>query len=369
MKLVRPDYTRSILNVTTSILHYYGAPVAYPTLPELDEALSTHRPDHVIYVLLDGLGINAIERHLQPSDAIRNHLLTPITSVFPPTTVAATDAVLSGLPPIVNGHVGWVQYFKEENANVIVFQNKDYYKGTIYAEDLRQKYLAFDTIYDQINAAAPDVLTKEFFPAFREGGSESFAEQVERVLISTHNTDRSFNYVYWIEPDLVEHQHGVDSEETAHVIHKLNEDFTALIDNLPERTMVVLIADHGLVDVEQMPLFQYDDVMSLLSQQPSIEPRTTTFFVKDGMQDAFEERFNKHFGTWFKLYRTADFLATKLLGEGPMNPNLAQCFGNFVSVATDKYMFTLHEGKAYKAHHAGLSEAEMMVPLVLYAKK
>ena len=35
----------------------------------------------------------------------------------------------------------------------------------------------------------------------------------------------------------------------------------------------------------------------------------------------------------------------------------------------DKYMFTLGNGKSYIAHHAGMSEDEMMVPLIIYSKK
>lgn len=368
MKLIYPDYHNSILNVTNSILKHYGVDTRYEGIPSLDAVLEEPY-NHIIYVLLDGLGTNVIRHHLQENDGLRTYLHKEITSVFPPTTVAATDAVLSGLPPIVNGHLGWVQYFKEEDTNIVVFQNTDFYTGAVPPVDLREKYLHFTSIYDLIQNANPAVQTNEFFPAFRHGGSASFQQQIERVLLSTHNTDQSFNYVYWTEPDMSEHYYGTYSNEVGDIIRGLNHDYEQLIEHVTDDTLVILIADHGLVDVTEVPLFMYKDVTELFRQKPSLEPRVTTFFIQEGMNELFEQRFNKHFSNDFKLYKTEDFLETKLFGEGPMHPNIHQCFGEYISIATNTKMFSLHEGKAYKAHHAGMSAEEMIVPLVLYSKK
>ena len=369
MKMTYPNYQNSILNVTCSILNYYHAPIYHPTHPELDTWLNIKQPNHIIYLLLDGLGVNVIERHLPQDAAMRRHLMMPITSVYPPTTVAATTSVISGLSPLESGHIGWVQYFRVEDTNLVVFQNKDFYNGRVPAEDLKEKYLSFASFYDQIKQASPHLETREFFPSFKEGGSETFEEQIEKVLLATHNSDASFNYVYWIEPDLSEHEFGTTSDEVATIVTSLNQSFSELMANVTEDTAVILIADHGLVDVDTIPLLEYDDIMSLLRQKPSIEPRTTTFFVQDDAHALFQERFTRHFGQWFQLYTTHEFLTSGLLGSGDIHPIYEQSLGDFVSVAIDTYMFGLHEGKGYKAHHAGLSDEEMMVPLIVYTKK
>lgn len=368
MKFIRPNYANSIVNVTNSILAYYNAKTHHPTHQKLDQHLQATKPNHIIYVLLDGLGMNILSHHLPPSATLRKYLMMPVTSVYPPTTVAATTSVISGKTPLETGHIGWVQYFKEEDTNLIVFQNKDFYTGTVQPENLKEKYLSFPTFYAQINAANPKVITKEFFPSFRVGGSETFAEEIDKVLLSTHNTDQSFNYVYWIEPDLTEHQCGTYSDEVGTVLRQLNDDVTLLLDNVTDDTVVILIADHGLIDVEQLPLFEYEDITSLLSQNPSVEPRTTTFFVQDGKQDLFQERFTKHFSEYYDLLTKDEFLTSGLLGSGKQHPIFDQCLGDFVAVATSNYMFSLHEGKGYKAHHAGASEEEMLVPLIVYQK-
>lgn len=364
MPIRTPDYTNSILNVTHSILHHYGAPTTHLSHARLDEWLADRSIRHLVLVLFDGLGMNALTHHLDETASLRRHLLTPITSVFPPTTVAATTTVLTGRPPHESGHIGWVQYFPNERTNLVVFQNTDFFTGVAARENLKQKYLHAPTIYDHIHAAAPDVATFEIFPSFREGGSESFAESVERVLLEAHHADRSFHYVYWIEPDLTEHVHGVTSATTGDVIRALDVEFATLLDNVPSETVVLAIADHGLIDVTSLPLHQDTALLELLRQPPTIEPRTTAFFVKEGFHEAFRDYFDTHYSSHFRLYRKDDFLASGLLGGGPRHPMLEATLGDFVSVAIGDKMFALSDKASYKGHHAGLTEGEMMVPLI-----
>ena len=368
MKPVYPNYSNSILNVTNSILKYYNAPTKYPSLDILDQELSVGY-NHIIYILLDGMGVNLIKEHLSNEDALYKYMKTSITSVFPPTTVAATDTVLSGLPPISNGHIGWTQYFKEEDLDLVVFQNHDYYTGEKPDEDLREKYLKFKKIYDQIKEASPHIETTEFFPSFREGGSKSFDEQIERVLIKTHNTDYSFNYVYWIEPDLTEHQYGIHSKEVKQLMIDLNNSFEELIENITNDTIVITIADHGLTDIVEIPLNKQEDILSLLRRKPSIEPRATAFFVKNDKQKEFEELFHKYYDNEFTLYTKEEFLATNLLGVGEKHPLVDQFLGDYMAISKGKGMFIFSKSKDYIAHHAGLTEDEMMVPLIIYNKK
>jgi hypothetical protein len=368
MKLIYPDYNNSILNVTNSILKHYGVDVKYSTIPILDSELEKNY-NHIIYILLDGLGVNVIKNHLKKADALQKYLKKEITSVFPPTTVAATDTVLSGLPPISNGHLGWVQYFKNEDTNLVVFQNKDFYTGKIFEEDLREKYLSFKKIYEQITDINPHIPANEFFPSFREGGSKSFNEEIERVLLSTHNTDQSFNYVYWVEPDLSQHEYGVYSKEVKQIVKNLNTDFEDLISNITDDTLVICIADHGLTDVEETPLYDHKEVTDLLVRKTSLEPRATNFFVQDGKHKLFKENFNKAFSDKFKLLSKQEILDSKLFGEGPMHPMVNEFLGDFISIATSNYMFGLTDTKGYIAHHAGMSADEMIVPLIIYSKK
>lgn len=364
-----PNYNNSIMNVSNSILKYYNVETDYNGIDILDEKLKKDY-NHIIYILLDGMGSNIVKRLLNKTDGLRRYMRKEITSVFPPTTVAATDAVISGVPPIVNGHLGWVQYFPKEDVNMVVFQQRDHYdEDVIIDEDLREKYLSFKRIYEQIAEVNQNVNSSEIFPSFIEGGAESFSEQVDRVLTKVKNNDKTFTYIYWVQPDLYEHQFGVYSDEVKDVLVELNNSFEELIENVDDDTLVVCIADHGLTNVEPISLYKYSDIMSSLKRLPSLEPRAINFFVKDENIDGFRDMFNKHFENEYLLYSKKETLEMNLFGEGVPHPMIDDFLGDFIGIAISNSMFVLNDSNTHKAHHAGLLEDEMMVPLIIYSKK
>lgn len=369
MNIKYPDYSNSIMNVTNSILQYYNIKTNYNGQSMLDDYLTNHQPKHIVYILLDGMGANIIEEHLQDTDILKQHMKTKITSVFPPTTVAATNSVLSGLPPISTGYLGWVQYFPKEDVNMVVFQNQDFYDPTrLLPKQIAQKYLKYDNIITKISQTNSHIVCNSFFPSFVEGGSISFSEEIEKTLLFIHNNDQTFSYVYWTQPDLTEHQFGIHSTETKEMLQALNTTVEELVEHLPKETVVICIADHGLTDVSEINLLEYNDITECFERLPSIEPRATNFFIKDTHHTQFKTLFNQHFNGKFKLYSKQELLNSGLFGQGQEHPMISSFIGDYFSVAIKEYMFTLSNKKIYKGHHAGLLEDEMMVPLILIQK-
>lgn len=81
MQVQKPDYQNSILNLVNSILHNYGAPHRYTTLPEADEILKKDYR-HVVLLVLDGMGVSVLERFLPEESFLRSHFQKEISSVF-----------------------------------------------------------------------------------------------------------------------------------------------------------------------------------------------------------------------------------------------------------------------------------------------
>jgi hypothetical protein len=361
-----PDYKNSILNVTATLLKHYHADSIYPSIEVLEKSLKQSY-DHIVYMLLDGMGINIINKHLEPHDFLRKQIKKVITSVYPPTTVAATNTVLSGLPPYSTGYLGWVQYFKHEDTNCAVFLNSDFYDSSKkFDYVLRDKYLKYQTIYEQITLASPSVKTYELFPSFRENGFESFELQIKRLKTITSLDEKNFTYVYWTDPDMTEHDFGIDSIETQNVLRSLNHQVELFANEMNEKTLLVIIADHGLIDVKGINLFEDEKLLGYLIRKPSIEPRTTNFFVKSAYKNHFKNEFDKKYGKLFKLMTRLEFLESNLLGYGKKHPMLQDFLGDYIAVAIDSYMFNMNEESSFKAHHAGLTKKEMEVPLIIY---
>ena len=96
MDYCRPDYDNCIVNLSNSLLKAFGAETVAPTLKAADRLLEKDYKN-VVVLLMDAMGISILEKHLQPDGFLRSHLEVSYSSVFPPTTVAATTSMLSGL--------------------------------------------------------------------------------------------------------------------------------------------------------------------------------------------------------------------------------------------------------------------------------
>jgi predicted AlkP superfamily pyrophosphatase or phosphodiesterase len=368
--IVFPDYEHSILNVSNSILKHYGAKTFHPTLEVLDKELSKNYRN-VVLVLVDALGEDAILKHLPQTSVFRKKMITALTSVFPPTTVAATTSVLSGKSPIETGWLGWHQYIKEEDASIIFFYNKDYYDPTkSYEYQIATKYVPYVDIYTQIRTADASVQTTEIFPAFRTPENDTFEKMCSAIKSSLQPEGRHFVYAYWDKVDSLMHEFGPYSDEVHTMILSVEKAFQEMIDTSGADTIFIVIADHGQVDVKTIQLVDYPDLIATLRRMPSNESRAMVFYVKDSMRDEFETLFNRYFRHSFNLYKSDEILKMKLFGDGKIHDRASDFLGDYVAIATDEFILnTVQSGFVMKGQHAGLLKEEMMVPLIIHSPK
>ncbi len=365
-----PDYKHSILNVTTSILKYYGCDIKHPSLALLDQALK-HKVNNVVYVLIDALGLEILNKHPNACLNLKKDLLGSVSSVFPPTTVAATTSVLTGLSPVETGWLGWSQYIKEEKKSVIFFLNRDYYDdNTIFDYDVAGKYVPVRKIYEQIIACNPDVECREVFPEFREPRHDTFLKQTETILDIINKPGKHFIYCYWDKLDTLMHEFGPDSEEARDMVRSIDAGYGNLVEKLPKSSLVVLIADHGQIGVQPIHLRSYPDLWDTFSHSPSLDSRATAFFIKPDRKDEFEQLFNTYFRDKYVLYKSRDVLEMNLFGEGPKHPKIEEFLGDYVGIAVDHFYFKLTtDDFVMKGQHAGLLAEESFVPLIFHEKR
>ena len=361
-----PNYKHSIINITNSLYRFYGVEHTHCSLDTLDTFL-TKSFDHVCVVLLDGFGVNLLKTHLKKEAFLNTHLQDTLTSVFPATTVAATTAILTGLTPYETGYLGWYQYFKNDDVYYTVFLNQDYYNPSKPLKNSFYKDHFGYTPFYQLIEQETGIKGKAFYPfPIDKNGYKVVEDGFKSWIDFTFKHDKTISYFYVTEPDLTEHQHGVKSAETKSVVQRLNTLFETQQNHLRNNTLVILTADHGLTDVNPIPLLDYHDITSTFKHLPSNEPRATFFFIKPGRNKDFERCFNEHFGKDFKLFTTESFLSKHYFGEGKPHDNIRACSGDYIAVAHGSYYFSLDPNKAHKAHHAGTKNDEMLVPLIVF---
>lgn len=377
-RLVPPDYDNCILNLTASLCSHYGVETDYKTLPLLDEALAA-RPRHVLHMIFDGMGAAVLERLLPEEAFLRRKMAGTITSVVPCTTTAAMTSYYSAKSPNEHGWLGWSLYFKEFNGIIDTFLNKYTYHGgeagKIYAADRLMPYASTFERMEQCTSDTVEIHT--VFPTgirFSKKGHKNHIvldlEEMEKVLDGLLEApEESFITAYWYYPDSAMHHHGCYGKETREVIEAIN----SLVERLSRHkdTLIVVSADHGLTDVEEeVYLNEFKDLDACLRMPPSVETRLVSLFVHTEMLETFEALFEKHLGDSFLLLTREEFFKRGYLGPGLRHRKTNDFIGDYVAIATAGKIIryrTLNMAGSwhFMAQHAGLTEEEMVVPLIL----
>ena len=167
------------------------------------------------------------------------------------------------------------------------------------------------------------------------------------------------------------HMTGVDSEKTQGMFESLNQQVEALANKLKDDTLLIVTADHGLVDMHEcIKINEYPEIDECLIMPPSIESRAASFFVKPHRKADFEKAFEKVCGRDFKLFTHADVFENHLLGFGTPHKKADDFVGDYLACATGDrficYMTPAGKEPDLIGQHAGLTDDEMMVPVILY---
>ncbi|MDC7244124.1 MAG: alkaline phosphatase family protein [Sphaerochaetaceae bacterium] len=364
--IVLPDYENCLMNITTTILKHYGVKTKYKSLPVLEKELNKGYRN-VVYILIDAMGDSILKKHEDVTEYLRSNQTKTLTTVFPSTTTSATTSVLTGKPPIETGWIGWLQYIKEEDKSIIFFYNQDFYDESIkFDYNVSDKYAPVKRIYELIKESNPEIKTNEIFPEFRVPEHKEFINMCDTIIKECNNDNKNFIYAYWDKLDTFIHRNGTESNKVHSHIKQLNEDLKYLREKLDDDTIIIVTADHGQIDIEEIELFKYKELTETFVHNPSIEARATAFFIKEDMKSKFEEEFNTHFRDKFILFDSADFIKTNMLGIGKEHYKLREFLGDYFSVAIDKYTFKLSNSKReFKSQHAGLTKEEMLIPLII----
>lgn len=373
-----PDYQRGSLSITASILRHYGLVSNYPTLPELDRVL-TADTRNVVLVLLDGMGENLLRRKLDAEAFLVKNDVAAISAVFPSTTTAATTSMWTGLSPQEHGWLGWTLYFKEAGRLIDTFLNRDTYTGETYAAcNLAERYMPLPSAFAGMNAQTETHAIFPFPTYATQGAQHTYVEgdpgKAARLVTDICRAEgRHFVCLYCGEPDHTMHEKGVECPETDSNFARLNGIMEEMCARVAPETLVIITADHGLIDTTQgVELAEHPEICQCLWMPPSIESRAAAFFVKPHMRARFEAEFQALCGEDFLLMPREEVYSSHLLGFGTPHAKTDDFIGDYLAIATgSRYLhYASPASKPFHliGQHAGLTEDEMTVPVIVIKK-
>lgn len=381
--IIMPNYDNCILGTITSILKYYNVETNHKSSKKIDEILQQKDYKNVIFLVLDGLGEHILNKDL-PNGYLKNNQIDCVTSVYPSTTTAALTTYYSGKPPYETGWIAWSQYFKEYGRAVDMFShNESYMREPIKNPlmDVFKTIVNYESIFEQIEKASKDVKAYELEPEYAERRAKRSirANNLDELIMDIqdicNDSDKKFIFAYSDNPDGLLHKYGVESKEVKEFLIEAESKIQDMCNKMEDDTIVIITADHGHKDIEKAyTLLDYPEIQECLIMPASLESRVLTFWVKEGMEKIFEERFNKIFKDEFWLMTKDEFLNKyHFLGFGKKHLKIDDFIGNYIALSVAGSIIRLEtflaEGKPVKkSTHCGLTKEEMEIPIIVINK-
>jgi len=356
------DYDNSILSLSSSIIRAYGCGCRHSTLPTADNLLDKGYKN-VILLLFDGLGTDALESHLPEDSFLRRHQISRISSVFPPTTTAATTSLISGLSPTEHGWLGWSLYFSELDDNIDLFPNTGSH-GKVKECNAANTYLPYKNIMQMITETGKAKGYSLF--NFGANGYKSHRNMRRKIKKRCRERNKSFIYCYNNQPDTLMHMTGCYSDKTRLEIIKIDNTVKKLCQRLKD-SLVIVTADHGLIDTaDSRCILDYPNLVDTLERLPSIEPRVLNCFVKNGREEDFIAECKNAFGDDVIIVPKAQAVESKIFGDTESNGILEKRLGDYLIIPTTAMAIhnSYKSAKKFIGIHAGIDKRESEVPFI-----
>lgn len=386
--LIRPDVNEPDLVHLTRVLAFHAGVERFAPLSNVEQSLLDliAPTEHVVFVLLDGLGMNLLEGLPDTAFMVRNFKRV-IRATFPSTTACALTSIATGEWPTRHAVTGWFTQVPEYGLTMTTlpmverFSGKPLAERGIKVEELLPVRAFHGEMKVRLLTLLPAPIADTAYARYSRGGTagmgygsigDGIAKVVEHVEA---DPSPSHTHLYIPDIDTVCHHHGVVSDDAIKAVARVDEELERLSRALNGRARIVISADHGLLDVPpdaHLTLAPGEAILELLEAPPSGDARLPIFHVRSGYAREFALAFTHKFGHAMTLLTTAEAEALELFGPAPMSRTSRGRFGDYVAIA--RTSCSLHYSTAptpggpahriYVAQHAGLTPDEINIPLI-----
>ena len=363
MKVLFPDYNKSLNNFASSILKCFGVECGCSSLNRIDKLLRSEDYSNIIILSFNGLSTNFMERNLDRDSILVSNKVFNITSTFPSSDVTSTMSFLSIKTPLEHG-------FIDKRVDISTFSEFDDKRDFKTYGDK-----TFDSVFDKINRNSKS-RAYALFPCGK--GKYKNREEAYKTIVNISNSSgKKLIYAYFDDLDKVMMSTGVESIETFDEIKKIEIEIKELCDKLVD-SIVFVISEYGNIDCSEIR-FRDCSLNSYVEKVVCVEPRCSLIRVTKNRQEEFKKVFDEEFSDKFLLISYDRAIEDGLFGIGGVDRwKVNEDEWDFIVIATDKYYLRFDGDKSGfddeggflgKACHGGLTEKEMFVPIVAIKKR
>ena len=308
-------------------------------------------------VLVDGLGYAQLTERSGHFPFLRALLpdAQVIETVVPSTTAAAITSLGTGCTP---GQTGMLGYTVREPGSGRLLNLIRWDQDYLPVERWQRR----DTLAQQLGVPSR-LVNRAAFRGARDISAEDLSGRVDATIAELRTGSADVVYLYWGEIDHVGHVAGWRSWEWGEEASHTDRELRRLAEELPRGTLVVITADHGMVDVSETTDVAQVPQLVRGVELISGEPRAMHLHTSE---DGVLERWRDYLGDSAVVVPRAEALA--LYPE--LDPRFERAIGDVVvfmrgrSVVVDSRTQT-PGSMSLVGVHGSLTPEEMLVPVLV----
>ncbi|WP_328291916.1 alkaline phosphatase family protein [Kineococcus sp. NBC_00420] len=374
MLLPAPGYGRDTL---ADLLPAVARALRLPDFADASPDLLLPGAQRVCLVLIDGMGDLALQSRSGHAPTMRrwraDGLHRTLTAGFPTTTATSMGLLGTGLAPGGHGLVGYEVLDPDRD----VLLNELQWDSAV---DPR-RWQPHTTVFQQVVAGGVDVvrvapphfdgsgLTEAALRGGRFVGTpERLEARVDAAVAAVRSAPRQLTYLYWGKLDHTGHGSGVESGEWTAELERVDEALGHLARRLPKGTLLLVTADHGMVDVAPPDRLDLAAEPELLRgvRHAGGEPRTVQLYTEPGAAQQVAQTWQARFGGSAEVVLREQAIAAGWFG--PVEERVAGRIGDVLAVMREPIAVVNSarmrpETLRLVGQHGALSDLERLVPL------
>ncbi|WDF34599.1 alkaline phosphatase family protein [Arthrobacter agilis] len=342
--------------------------------------LSLPAARRVAVVMVDGLGLTLLRKFAAHAPFLRENLdsARTLSSAFPSTTAASLASLGTGLPPGQHGMVGYDVLDPAQDRVVNMLGGWDPGVDPL-------TWQPYETVFERAAAHVPVVTVSQ--PRFADSpmtraalrggtfvGANTIQARVDAAAGQLAGASRMLMYFYVNDLDKAGHRYGVDSAGWLRALEDLDAALKLLARRVPSDTLLVVTADHGMVDVPATQRIDYSLRPDLIDgvAHTAGEPRMLHLYLEQGLtapeRDAVALRWHEAFGTRAWILTREEAVEHGYFGS--VRDEVRPRIGDLLVLAREGV--ALIDGRraqpsafAMVGQHGSLTRAERDIPLLI----
>ncbi|WP_258067250.1 alkaline phosphatase family protein [Arthrobacter sp. GMC3] len=348
-------------------------------------ALRLPAAKRVCVVLVDGLGKALLKqrsghapflRSVMAADSAGEHPRT-LHAAFPSTTATSLTSLGTGAVPGAHGMLGYDVLDPRQDKVVNLLGNWDPGVDPL-------SWQPCPTVFEQLDSHIPTATVSlpkfEHSPMTRAAlrgskflGATSPQARVQLAAETLAANPTMLMYLYWSELDKAGHARGTDSPEWEHQLEELDAGMKRLAATVPPDTLILLSADHGMVDVPRSARIDFSAFPELVAgvRHTAGEPRMVHLYLEP---DAGADVRAELVAAWLDRFGKKAWVLTReqVIDAGyfgDVSPEAEARIGDVLVLARESIAFydlrrVRPQAMEVVGQHGSITKAEREVPLL-----